>query len=57
MDISQRTARLESLMAEVVSDYPAIWLASISTRFLATDRIVDLPIRPHGIAFEKVRLR
>ena len=57
MDIGQRTACLESLIAAVVSDYPSIWLATISARILTNGRIVDMPIQPHGIAFEKVRLR
>lgn len=57
MDLTERTSSLKSLVADVVADYPAIWLTTNSTRVLTTDRVLELPIRPQGIALEKVKVR
>lgn len=57
MDIPRRTARLKSLVADVVADHPAIWLTTNSNRLLATDRVHELPIRPQGIALEEAQVR
>ncbi len=57
MNLDRRTGSLKSLVADVVKDYPAIWLANMSNRVLATDRVGGLPIRPQGIAIEELELR
>ena len=57
MNIEQRTASLQALVADFVHDYSAIWLTTSSTRVLATDRIAHVPMTPQGIAFEEIELR
>ena len=57
MDMERRTASLQELVADFVHDYSAIWLTTSSTRVLATDRIVHVPMTPQGIAFEEMVLR
>lgn len=57
MNLSRRTEALQALVGDVVRDYPAIWLATMSNRVLATKRIGGLPMRPLGIAFEHIKLR
>ncbi len=56
MNLHRRTENLKSLVADIVADYPAIWLTTTSTRVLATDRVDELPIRPQGIAIERIKL-
>jgi len=56
MNVERRTESLQGLVADVVQDYSAIWLTSVSTRVYTTDRIKHLPMRPLGIAFEEIRL-
>ena len=57
MDTEARTKGMENLIADLVADYPAIWISEMTSRTITSERVVELPMRPHGIAFEKVSWR
>jgi len=57
MDLKARSSLVRDLVTKTVADYPAIWLTSVSTRVVTNDRVIELPVRPQGLAYDLAKLR